>query len=263
MSPLDHDAVAALLGAYALDAVDGPAERAAIEEHLGSCPRCREELRAHMEVAGVLGDTGSTAPPGVWDRIAAEIHDGSGAPPLPPLDLAAVRAERGSPERADAALPPARRRPRARVVGAAAAALALAGLGSMGFVIAQQQARLDEMEADMDEAMAPVLTDPDAAVVQLVDAEGVVYASAVVGDDGRAVLVSTSLGALPDDRTYQLWAVGADGPVSLGMLGAAPTVVPFRIAGEMPMTLAITDEPASGSVEPTTEPMVTGELADL
>lgn len=51
--------------------------------------------------------------------------------------------------------------------------------------------------------------------------------------------------------------------MSLGMLGASPTVVPFRLAGEMPMTLAITEEPAAGSVAPTTDPMVTAELTSL
>lgn len=255
MTGRTHDEVAALLGAYALDAVD-PDERAAVDAHVAECPRCREELRGHMDVAGILGDTGSPAPPGVWDRIAAEIGDGDGVV-LPPLDLAAVRSERAERE-PDREVGRPRRASGFRLLGAAAAVLAVVGLGSMGAVIANQQARLDEMDAAMDD---PVLTDPDAEVVQLVDAEGVVYASAVVGDDGRAVLVSSSLGALPEDRSYQLWAVGADGPVSLGMLGAAPTVVPFRITGEVPMTLAITDEPAAGSVAPTSDPMVTGEVS--
>ena len=59
--PVNHDEVAELLGAYALDAVD-PDEAARVEEHLPTCPRCREELAAHHQVAGILGNVGGAAP---------------------------------------------------------------------------------------------------------------------------------------------------------------------------------------------------------
>ncbi len=61
-----------LLGAYALDACD-PDEAAAVAAHLNDCPRCRAELAAHLEVAGVLGNLGGEAPDGLWDRIWGEI----------------------------------------------------------------------------------------------------------------------------------------------------------------------------------------------
>jgi anti-sigma factor RsiW len=73
---MTHAELSELLGAYALDAVS-PEEATEIEEHLAECPRCRAELTAHREVAGVLGNFGGTAPAGLWDRIADELAIGS------------------------------------------------------------------------------------------------------------------------------------------------------------------------------------------
>lgn len=76
---MTHAEIAELLGAYALDAVS-PDEAAEIEEHLAECPRCRAEVSAHREVAGVLGNLSGTAPAGLWGRIADELALSSGGP---------------------------------------------------------------------------------------------------------------------------------------------------------------------------------------
>ena len=52
---MTHDEVSELLGAFALDAVDGE-EYEQIEAHLSECPRCRAEVDAHREVAAALGN---------------------------------------------------------------------------------------------------------------------------------------------------------------------------------------------------------------
>ena len=57
---ISHEAASELLGAYALDAVDG-AERSDLEEHLATCPRCRAELDGLREAAAALGN--SVEPP--------------------------------------------------------------------------------------------------------------------------------------------------------------------------------------------------------
>src|SRR3954470_21113503 len=41
------------LGVYVLGAID-PDERAAVDEHLDTCPRCRAELAEFMELPGLL-----------------------------------------------------------------------------------------------------------------------------------------------------------------------------------------------------------------
>src|SRR5580692_982792 len=76
---MEHDEIESLLGAYALDAVD-PDEALEIEAHLSTCPRCRAELAAHREVAALLGNSGSEAPHGLWDRIASQLGDEADVP---------------------------------------------------------------------------------------------------------------------------------------------------------------------------------------
>ena len=50
---MSHDDASELLGAYALDAVDGE-ELTELEAHLSACPRCRSELDSFREVARLL-----------------------------------------------------------------------------------------------------------------------------------------------------------------------------------------------------------------
>ncbi len=71
---MSHADASELLGAYALDAVEAD-EAAAIDEHLRTCPRCRDELRGHREVVGLLAYAGQEAPEGLWDRVVARIND--------------------------------------------------------------------------------------------------------------------------------------------------------------------------------------------
>jgi anti-sigma factor RsiW len=76
MTPEEFDE---LLGAYALDAVDGD-ERDALEAYLATNPRARDEVAHHREVASMLGYTGAPAPAGLWDRIAGALDDRAPAP---------------------------------------------------------------------------------------------------------------------------------------------------------------------------------------
>ena len=48
---MSHEEVADLLGAFALDAVDGR-DKDAVRNHLDECPRCQAELSEYHEVAG-------------------------------------------------------------------------------------------------------------------------------------------------------------------------------------------------------------------
>ena len=51
---MDHDEVATLLGAYALDALD-ELEHKRVERHLKRCPRCQAEITRHQYVVALLG----------------------------------------------------------------------------------------------------------------------------------------------------------------------------------------------------------------
>src|SRR5277367_4973852 len=84
---MSHDEAGDLLGAYALDAVDGD-EYAELEEHLDTCPRCRAELDSLREVAAAMGNSVEPVPEGLWSQIALRLPDrqeDEEPPPMPEL----------------------------------------------------------------------------------------------------------------------------------------------------------------------------------
>jgi anti-sigma-K factor RskA len=71
------------------------------------------------------------------------------------------------------------------------------------------------------------------------------------------------LEVLPDDLTYQVWAITDGAPVGLGIFdaeedGTATTEMETDLSGVD--TVAITVEPAGGSDLPTTDPLLAAEL---
>jgi anti-sigma factor RsiW len=122
---MNHDDVAELLGAYALDAVD-PDEAAAIQAHVDECPRCAAELAQLHEVAALLANAGSDASVELWDKIAARL-DPPGEPPSTATVLDAALAD-ALPRRLSQRHRRLRWSVSAAVGAAAAAAIALLAL---------------------------------------------------------------------------------------------------------------------------------------
>jgi anti-sigma factor RsiW len=60
----------ALVGAYALDAVDD-GERVEFERHLAGCPLCTADVPAFREVLAVMARSSETAPP--TDLVASTV----------------------------------------------------------------------------------------------------------------------------------------------------------------------------------------------
>ncbi|MGH9268276.1 MAG: zf-HC2 domain-containing protein, partial [Acidimicrobiales bacterium] len=196
---LNHHQLEELLGAYALDAVDGP-EAEAVELHLRECPRCRDEVAAHREAAALLAHIGAPAPAGVWERIAGGLQE---APP-PRIELA--RLATVTPLRAE----PSRRYP---IVLVAAAAMAAAVSVVLGVRLNEQSGRMTELrgvvsdlrgvidgQALSSEVLRGLLAE-DAQVVHLVSSGGAPQADALLLPDGRGYLVNVALAALPDSQT--------------------------------------------------------------
>jgi anti-sigma factor RsiW len=241
MKPEEHAGIRELLGAYALDAVS-PDEDALVEAHVRDCPQCRAEVDEHRETAAMLAGADPIAPQGVWERIAATLED---QPPR--LDVARLR--RGGPWQLG------------RWVAAAVAAALVTVVGFMGFRLVELGDRLDAVVAigereGLAEAAAAAALDPDSARVQLRSEAGDVIVSAVVQPDGTGYLIADELRALPAGRTYQLWGIRGDTPVSAGVLGPDPArVVPFNVSPDV-AGLAISEERAGGSDSGPTLPAV-------
>lgn len=245
---LTHLEIQELLGVYALDAVS-PEEADLVEVHLRECPRCRAEVAEHREVAASLAHVGSSAPEGVWSRIAGSLEE---APPQ--LDLARV-----------VALRPGRRSVPMRVA-ASVAAVAAAVIAVLGVQVSRLDGRTDELASalqrnGLDQAARAALFDDQARKVSLVSDDGATFVQAVVRGNGDAYLVGNNLPPLPEGRTYQLWALlGDDRAVSVGVLGSSPGVSAFKIAGDDVTVLALTAEQEGGVAAPTAAPVVKGTV---
>lgn len=276
-----------LLGAYALDAVDAD-ERRLVEDHLSTCPRCRDELAGHLEVASWMAGGGSRAPEGVWDRIVDALDDTAPAMRLSAADLdVARRAGATSPT---PRLTPVAPGPRLETVAEAAAggdaevvsladrsrrtltrtlvaavSVAAAVILVLGVVVARQEDRLDDMSrevaaVDIQRAAGQAMADPDATKVALSPPDGGdATATVVVLPDGTGFLLG-SLPDLPGDRTYQLWGIDGERVISLGVLGSEPTVAAFPVGEAGFTTYALTEEVRGGVGQSQNPPMAVGAV---
>jgi anti-sigma-K factor RskA len=149
-------------------------------------------------------------------------------------------------------------------VAAAVAAAAAVALGVMSVRVTEQGDRLDRLEADqrLVAAAAAAAADPSSERVGLRSEDGRLAVAAVVLPDGRGYLINQDLRPLPEGRTYQLWMLEGDVPVSAGILGPSPSVVAFEVTPEAG-ALAITEERAGGAPKgqpPNLPPVVVGDL---
>jgi anti-sigma-K factor RskA len=74
----------------------------------------------------------------------------------------------------------------------------------------------------------------------------------------------TDLEALPSGQTYQVWAIRDGQPVSLGLMPPDPSGHTTAAMANVDLAgaelIAVTIEPAGGSAQPTSDPIITGEL---
>jgi anti-sigma-K factor RskA len=247
---MSHDEASLLLGAYALDAVDGE-EHTQLEQHLANCPRCRAELDGMREVAAAIGNTVESPPEGLWSSIASRLPertDEDEAPPMPRLVSGRRPDEKEERSGRSVRLSIASL---GAVVVAAAAVIAVLGIGLSR--ADNQVSNLQSAAArnQMSYTVAGALRTPGHKLVDLNAGSHVQLAQFVVLPDGRGFLVSSRLPALGADRTYQLWGIAGKQPISLGLLGQSPGQAAFTMAGAVTVSrLSITTEPSGGSVTP-------------
>jgi hypothetical protein len=250
--PIDPTEDPLLAAAWALDALDD-AEREAYEERLRSHPEERADADALRETASLLGP--AVQPPArlrssVLDAIAAtpqETHGHTAPPPV--LDLDVARSRRA--HRQESTRRPSRW---SMLVAAAGIVVAAAGVG-VGVSSRSEQPPPVSAEQAARQQVANLLSSPG-AVVSTVAATGGGTAT-LVRADGRLGVLTTGLPAAGDGRGYQLWLATGDtissaGMIAVGTGGGSATVVDAGSSNGV----GISVEPAHGSQQPTTTPVV-------
>jgi hypothetical protein len=254
---MTHDEANELLAALALDAVDEN-ERALIEAHVATCPRCQSELDGLREVAAALGNSVEVLPEGIWPSISRRIYEDQngetrGTPELDmdalavPLNLDAAREASYRSRRVIGAL--------AGVAAAVAIVLAFSLANVNGHVTRLQKALALASRGEVSAALAA----PGHRLVNLDGTDHVTLAQFVVLPDGRGYLVKSSMPKLAGDETYQLWGVINHKAISIGLMGRSPGDVTFTVSGSpRPSKLAVTVEPSGGTSTPSEPAVATG-----
>jgi anti-sigma-K factor RskA len=221
----------ALSGAYAVDALSEEEARL-FDTHLEQCEVCRHEVRELQEAAARMGAAEALRPPpALKARILAAADQ---QPQLPPK----VTPITAAPSR----------RWRARVVAAAAAVVLVVGVG-IG-VFENQRGDQNVMASTVSQVFHAA--DARTKTVQTDHGKLTVAMSPTLG---RMAVETDALQPLGRRQVYQMWAVHDGTATSVGVVDdpAAGKAMPIPGRGT---TVAITVEPAGGSEQPTSSPIV-------
>ena len=234
MSPDIHTST----GAYAADALP-PEEREEVERHLAVCPACTEEVAEMRAALTRMADAAAQPPsPALRERVLAEVGRTSQLPPIVGAGRGRARTIRwwaGTP------------------LQIAAAAMLVVAL-TLGVLLVQRQHQLDNQQ-HLVAQITSVLNDPQRTVTTADLSSG--GRGTVVESNGKAVFLASGLPPVASDHTYQLWVMAPGHATSVGLLGrgqSAQQLVPAVAPGD---TIGVTVEPAGGSKQPTTSPLVT------
>lgn len=224
------------LAAYALGVLDA-AEREPVERHLDGCASCRAEVAAYAETAWTIAQTAALEPPaGLGDRIVARAAR-EGRPITGPRPASVVGRLAGL-----------LRRP---IPAAVPLALVL--------LLVVTVAGLTGARRDADAYAAALGGIAGAQVVPLAGTETALRGSIVVPASGAPAYLILDLPAPPSGKTWEAWVLHGEKPIAAGISGRGGVSTLLLTA---PLGagdgVAVTLEPAGGSLAPTTVPVLAG-----
>jgi hypothetical protein len=252
-----------LAGIYALDAFDSPAERERFARHLNGCQSCSSEVRGFREVATAMGFAASTTPPPeLRDRVLTAAARTRQVPPEVRTHARPRRASRSAPWLPWLSGVVAT----ASIVVAVLFGLARAHtqdeLNQARAQASQSQTRsqqeLNQVKAQ-NQALSVLLSSPGVTVLSHVTSKGGTATVVLDADRHELAVVTNGLPALPAGKVYQLWLINPHKIVSAGLLPAieagrtSPVLARGVIKGD---ELGMTVEPAPGTSQPTTTPIL-------
>ncbi|MEV7974792.1 anti-sigma factor [Streptomyces sp. NPDC086519] len=249
---LHREDLHSLAAPYALDALDA-GERRRFERHLKDCGRCADEVRALTEDAVRLAWSTAAPPPlAMRDRVLAAVR----ATPQEPA-LGQERVPNLPPHVWGVQPPPPRRRPRPLFVPFATATAAAALVVASLFAVQADRTR-EQLDAARSQSreIAHVLAATDARATSYQDAQGRSIGAVASVSEGRAVVTLSGYGTPANGRVHQLWLMRPRvQPRSLGLFKAGTPLVATGLSRSA-TSLAVTVEPAGGSAQPTSQPVV-------
>ena len=240
-------------------------EHARFEDHLEDCDDCAHQVAQLQEATlGLSGDLAETPPAGLRERVMAE----------------AQRTPQEAPDAEPKEAPDAEVRPlRPRAAGgvkswafratAAAAAVLAVVVAGLAYVVAdltervetnEQLAQQSQQEA---EQYAELLAAPDAQLTTVEADDGVTARLLYSTTRDPALITTDQLDPAPADRTYQLWVIDDGDPTPAGIFDTDPdgrAVVQVTGDLEAGVLIGVTEEPAGGSEQPTTDPILAIQL---
>ena len=275
-----HDDLHTLAAPYVLGALPDD-EQARFEDHLDDCDECARQVAQLQDGALELGTELEEAPPaGLRDRLMAEARRTPQEAPTaekqqtpleaptaekqlsprepPTAEVRSIHSRRGG-EASPWAL-------RATAVAASVLAIAVAGLA---YVVADLTDRVETNErlaqqAQQDaERYEELLAAPDARLTTVEADDGVTARLLYSTTRDEALITTDQLQPTTADRTYQLWVIDDDGASPAGIFDSEPdgrAVVPLTGDLDAGVLIGVTEEPAGGSEQPTTDPILAIEL---
>ena len=254
--------LAALYEEYALGVLEAE-ERAEIDAHLArACPTCTPGIAqargfvAHWALAAPDAEPPATVHTGIMNAVKSAAKT---ARPLP-------AAEQRKPSSPRGAFP--------AWAWTAAAALALI----TGYTIRQMNSQSDQLaqlrkqmklatlqnqmlqnQLEMNRMVAMVMTSPDSVPLKLMpNDKNMPMVHAYLHPHMGVAITADQMPSIPPARTLQLWFVPKSGkPMSVAIFhpdaaGQIALVAPVHMPRNEIAALAVTDEPAGGSPQPTT-----------
>ncbi|MBB5233629.1 anti-sigma factor [Deinococcus budaensis] len=225
--------------AYALGQLPA-AEAAQVEAALDADPALRADLRADLDALSLLAEDldlgGVEVPLDAGARLLARVQAEEAAGParIQPTPPPAAASSAPPPT------PPAPRRPAWRLP----AVLGLVAALALAFAL------FSRPDADP----AARYAGQPGAVQRAIEVNGETLGTLVRLPDGGVYVRLTR--PLPPGRTYQLWQLQGQTPVSLGTFGEGGLLVTLPAGA----TVAVSVEPPGGSPQPTTQPLFVQQI---
>jgi anti-sigma-K factor RskA len=232
---MSHEAMRDLIAPYILGAVSSEEERE-IRDHIMSCDECMQEAESFSVVTAVLPQAADPAPlpAGFVDRVVAQVHD---ARPETSSSAAAARA-------------PWYRRWSGFQVAITSGLLVVALI--LGAFVVNEHRTLQQRQK-----VVAALLQHEGDGFDLRDSGGAV--GKVVPTSNGSMFVASGMHEAPADHTYQLWLLKNGTPVSAGTFEVKDglAILESGLHPDEFQQAAATVEPAGGSAQPTTQPIIT------